>query len=86
MVNFVFFFKITTGPLCREVNNDVQQVDDHTANLKVGLLKALNLLNWDQTLVIGKMTAINHTSVTIHQTISGRVKEMWRGHKIFPRK
>jgi len=66
MVNFVFFFKITTGPLCREVNNDVQQVDDHTANLKVGLLKALNLLNWDQTLVIGKMTAINYTSVTIH--------------------
>ena len=41
-------------------------MEDHTADLEVGLFEAVKILDWNQTPVIGKVNAINDGHVTIH--------------------
>ena len=73
----VFVYKITTGPLLRGENRVVQEVEDHTANLEVGSFVAVNLLEWDQTPVIGKVTAMNDGHVTLHYW-KGTYQSSWK--------
>ena len=51
--------------------------DDHTTNLEVGSFIAINILDWDQTPVNGKVMAINDTSVTIHHW-KGTYESSWK--------
>ena len=72
-----FFFKITTGPLRRGENRAVQEVEDHIADLEIGSFIAVNLLDWDETPVIGKVTAIHDDHVTIHYW-KGTYESSWK--------
>ena len=63
---YIYIYIITTGPLRRGENRAVQEVKDHTADLKVGSFIAVNLLNWDETTVIAKVTALHDDHVSIH--------------------
>lgn len=52
-------------------------MEDHTADLELGSFVAVNLLDWDQTPVIGKITAINDGHVTIHYW-KGTYESSWK--------
>lgn len=45
--------------------------------MEIGSLIAVNLLDWDQTPVIGKVTAVDETSVTIHYW-KGTYETSWK--------
>ena len=52
-------------------------MENHTADLEVGSFVAVNLLDWDQTPVIGKVPAINDGHVTIHY-YKGTYESSWK--------
>ena len=75
---FLFLFKRSQlGHFVGVENRAVQEVEDHTADLEVGSFVAVNLLDWDQTPVIGKVTAINDGHVTIHYW-KGTYESSWK--------
>lgn len=52
-------------------------MEDHTADLEVGSFKAVNLLDWDQTQVFGRVTIKNDGHVTKHYW-KGTYESSWK--------